>query len=48
MAPTLQFCVTKPRSCITSKDEARKRLNDAVKDAEGSLFIMQSAYVYAV
>ena len=51
MAPNLQFRVTKPGSRITSKDEARKRLNDAVKayeDAEGSLSITQAAYVYAV
>ncbi len=51
MAPNLQFRVTKPGSRITSKDEARKRLNDEVKayeDAEGSLSIMQAAYVYAV
>ena len=51
MAPNLQFRITKPGSRITSKDEARKRLNDVVKaykDAEESLFIMQAAYIYAV
>ncbi len=51
MALNLQFRVTKPGSRITSKDEAGKRLNDAVKayeDAEGSLSITQAAYVYAV
>ncbi len=50
MAPNLQFHVIKPESRITSKDEARKRLNDAVKackDAEESLSIMQAAYVYS-
>ena len=51
MAPNLQFRITKPGSRITSKDEARKRLNDEVKpyeDAEESLSITQAAYVYAV
>ncbi len=51
MAPNLQFRVTKPVSRITSKDEARKRLNDAFKaykNAEGSLSITQAVYVYAV
>ncbi len=48
MAPNLQFCAV---SHITSKDEAGKRLNDEVKaykDAEGSLFITQAAYIYVV
>ena len=51
MAPNLQFRVTKPGSRITSKNEARERLNDAIKayeDAEGSLSITQAGYVYAV
>ncbi len=51
MTSNLQFRVTKPGSRITSKDEARKRLNNAVKafeDAEGLLSITQTAYVYAV
>lgn len=51
MAPNLQFCVIKPGSRITSKDEARERLNDVIKayeDAEGSLSITQAAHIYAV
>ena len=51
MAPSLQFRVTKPGSRITSKDEARKRLNDAIKayeNAKRSLSITQAAYVYVV
>ena len=51
MAPNLQFRVTKPGSRINSKDEARQRLNDAIKayeHAEESLSITQAAYVYSV
>ena len=51
MAPNLQFRITKPGSHITSKNEARERLKDAIKayeDAEGLLFIMQVAHVYMV
>ncbi len=51
MAPNLQFRVTKPRSCTTSREEARERLNDAIKayeQAEGSLSITQAAKLYVV
>ncbi len=51
MAPNLQFRVTKPESRITSKEEARERLNDAIKayeQAEGSLSIMQARRLYVV
>ena len=51
MAPNLQFRVTKPVSRITSWDEARERLNNAIKayeHAEASLFITQAARLYVV
>ncbi len=51
MAPNQQFCVTKSGSRITSKGEATKRLNDAVKayeDVEGLLSITQAVNVYSV
>ena len=51
MAPNLQFRITKPKYRITSKDKARKRLNNAVKaykNAERLLSITQAAYLYAV
>ena len=49
MAPNLQFCVTKPVSHITSRNEARERLNNAIKayeQAEGLLSITQAARLY--
>ena len=51
MAPNLQFRVTKPGSHTTSRNEARERLNDAIKayeQAEGSLSITQAARLYVV
>ncbi len=51
MASKRQFCVTKPRSRITSKDETRERLNYTIhlyKQAEGSLSITQAAKLCVV
>ena len=48
MAPNLQFRVTKPRSRTTSREEARERLNDAIKAYQGLLSITQAARLYVV
>lgn len=51
MVPTREFCVTKPGSCITSKDGTKKRLNHAIQfdeQAQGSLLIKQAAKLCAI
>ncbi len=51
MAPNLQFRVKKPGSHTTSRNEARERLNYAIKaydQAERSLSITQVARLYVV
>lgn len=51
MAPNLQFRITKPRSRLISRKEARERLNNAIKaynQAKRSLSITQAARLYVV
>ena len=47
----MPFCVIKPGSCITLRDEARNRLKEAIqayKEGEGLLSILQAAKLYVV
>ena len=47
----MPFCITKPGSCTTSRDEARNYLKKAIqayKEGEGLLSILQAARLYVV
>ena len=51
MALNLQFCITKSEFHITSKDKAKKSLNNiinAYKKGTKLLSIIKLAYVYAI
>ena len=51
MVSQQQFCITKPRSYIISKDDIRERLNYAIqlyKQVEVSLLIKQAAELCAI